>query len=246
MDCSLPGSSVHEILQAEVGCHALLQGIFPIQVPNPHTLCLLHWQAGSLPLAPDDAAVLLKLFLHHSHLRVQPVVVQSLIPVLLCDPTDCSTPDFPVLHHLLDLARIHVHWVTDAIQPPHPLSPPFPPALELMPSISVFSIELVLSIRWPKYWSFSFNISPSISIQHWIPNQIAINFIDWFDLLAVQETLRSLLQHHSLKASILQCRAFFMIQLSHVYILEKPYLWPYGPLSAKWRLCFLICCLALS
>ena len=219
MDCSLPGSSVHGILQAEVGCHALLQGIFPTQGLNPRILCLLHWQAGSLPLAPGDAAVLLKLFLHHSHLRAQAaVVVQSLIPVLLCDPTDCSTPGFPVLHDLLDLAQIHVRWVDDAIQPSHPLSPPFPPALKLRPSISVFSSELVLGIRWPKYWSFSFDISPSISIQHWIPSQISINFIDWFHLLAVQGTLKSLLQHHNLKASILQCPAFFMVQLSHVYM----------------------------
>ena len=104
----------------------------------------------------------------------------------------------------------HVHRVGDAIQPSHPLSSLSPPAFNL-PSIKVFSNESALCIRWPKYWSFS--ISP--------PNEYSglISFvIDWFDLLAVQGTLKSLLQHHSSKASILQHSAFFMVQLSHLYM----------------------------
>ena len=83
----------------------------------------------------------------------------------------------------------------------------------VLPSIGVFSNESVLLIRWPKYWSFSFNISPSN--EH--PGLISFR-MDWLDLLAVQGTLKSLLQHHSLKASILQCSAFFMVQLSHLYM----------------------------
>ena len=86
-----------------------------------------------------------------------------------------------------------------------------PPSI--FPSIRVFSNESVLSIRWPKYWSFSFSISPSNEYSGWIYFRI-----DWLDLLAVQETLKSLLQHHSSKASILQCSTFFMVQLSHPYM----------------------------
>ena len=85
--------------------------------------------------------------------------------------------------------------------------------LSIFSSIRVFSDELVLRIRWPKYWSFSLNISPSN--EH--PGLISFR-MDWLDLLAVQGTLKSLLQHHSLKASILQCSAFFIVQLSHPYM----------------------------
>ena len=114
-------------------------------------------------------------------------------------------------------------------------------------SIRVFSNESVLCIRWPKYWSFSFNISPSSEY-----SELTSSRIDWFDLLAVQGTLKSLLQHHSSKASILRCSAFFMVQFSwsnshiHTWLLEKPQLWLYRPLLAKQCLCFLICCLGLS
>ena len=85
--------------------------------------------------------------------------VAKLCP-LLCDPTDCSTPGFPVLHHLPEFAQIHVHWVGDAIQPSYPLSPPSSPALNFFQR-QIFPTELALHIRWPKYWSFSFSISPS-------------------------------------------------------------------------------------
>ena len=88
------------------------------------------------------------------------VVVQSLSRVPLWDPMDCSMPGFPVLHHFPEFSQTQVHWVNDIIQLSHPLSPPFPPAFNLS-SIRIFSNELTLHIRWPKYWSFSFSISPS-------------------------------------------------------------------------------------
>ena len=138
------------------------------------------------------------------------LVVQS-CPTL-CDPVDCSTPVFPVHHQLVELTQTHVHWVSDAIQPSHPLSfPSLPPPI--FPSIRVFSKESVFRIRWPKYWSFSFSISPSNEYSGLIPFRI-----DCFDILAVQGTLKSLLLHHNSKASILQLSAFFIVQLSHPYI----------------------------
>ena len=121
------------------------------------------------------------------------------------DPMDCSTPGFPVLHYLPEFVQTHVHWAHDAIQPSHPLSSLCPLLLlpSIFPSIRVFSNESALHIRWPKYWSFSFNISPSNE------HSGLISFrMDWLDLLAVQGTLKSLLQHHSSKASILRCSAF--------------------------------------
>ena len=124
---------------------------------------------------------------------------------------NCSTPGFPVLHQLPEFPQTQVHWVSDAIQPSHPLLSPSPPALNLSQHQGCFfSIELALPIRWPKYWSFSIRSSNEYSG--------LISFgIDWFDL-AVQGTLKSLLQHHSSKASILWCSAFFMVQLSHLYM----------------------------
>ena len=115
----------------------------------------------------------------------------------LCDPMDCSTPGLPVHHQLLEFTQTHVHRVGDAIQPSHPLSSPIPP------SSRVFSNESTLRMRWPKYCSFSFSISPSK--EH--PGLISFR-MDWLDLLAVQGTLKSLLQHHSSKASIHRCSAF--------------------------------------
>ena len=130
----------------------------------------------------------------------------------LCYPMDCNIPGFPVLHYLPEFVQTHVHWVSDAIEPSHPLLPPSPPALSLSQHQGLSS-ELTLGIRWPKYWSFSFNINPSNEYSGLISFRI-----DWFDLPAVQGTLKSLLQHPSSKASILWCSAFFMVQLSHLYV----------------------------
>ena len=122
---------------------------------------------------------------------------------------NCSTPGLPVQHQLLEPTQTPVHQVGDAIQPSHPLLSPSPPALNLSQH-QVFSKESAFRIRWPKYWSYSFNISPSKE------HSGLVSFrMDWLDLLAVQGTLKSLLQHHSSKASILQCSAFFTVQLSH-------------------------------
>ena len=125
---------------------------------------------------------------------------------------DCRIPGFPVLHRLPEFAEIHVHRVGDAIQPSHPLLSFFL-LPSIFPSIRVFSNESVLYIRWPKYWSFSFSISPSNEYSGLISFRM-----DWLDLLAVQGTLQSLLQHHSSKASILKHSAFFIVQLSHPYM----------------------------
>ena len=128
-----------------------------------------------------------------------------------CKLMDCGMSGLPVYHPLPEFTQTHVHWVGDAIQPSHPLHPLLLPLV--FPSIRVFSNESVLHIKWPKYWSFSFIISPSNDYSG------LISFgMDLFDLLAVQETLKSLLQHHNLKASVLQCSAFFMVQLSHPYM----------------------------
>ena len=123
-----------------------------------------------------------------------------------------STPGLPVHHQLPEFTQTHVHRVSDAIQPSHPccpllLLPPIPP------SIRVFSNESTLPMRWLKYWSFSYSIIPSK--QH--PGLISFR-MDWLDLLAVQGTLKSLLQHHSSKASILRRSAFFTVQLSHPHM----------------------------
>ena len=124
----------------------------------------------------------------------------------LCDPMNRSTPGLPVHHQLPESTQTHVHLVGDAIQPSHSLS-----SLLLLPSnfasIRVFSNESDLRIRWPNYWSFSFRTSPSNKYSGLISLRM-----DWLDLLAVQRTLKSLLQQHSSKASILQCSAFFIVQ----------------------------------
>ena len=138
--------------------------------------------------------------------------VAQLCPTL-CDCMDCSTPGLPVHHQLTEFTQTHVHWVGDAIQPYHLLSSPSPPPPSIFPSIRIFSNKSTLHIRWPKYWSFSFNISPSN--EH--PGLISFR-MDWLDLLTVQGTLKSLLQHHSSKASFLGHSAFFTVQLSHPYM----------------------------
>ena len=125
----------------------------------------------------------------------------------LCNPMDCSMPGLPVHHQLPELAQTHVHPVGDTSQPSNPLSSSLL-LPSIFPSIRVFSSESVLHIKWPKYWSFSFSISTSNEYSGLISFRI-----DWLDLLAVQGTLKSLLQYHSSKASILWLSAFFMVQL---------------------------------
>ena len=123
----------------------------------------------------------------------------------LCDPMNCSTPGFPVLHYLPEFAQTHVHWTSGAIQPSYPLS-----SLLLLPSIfpsiGVFSNESALHIMWPEYWSISFSTSPSSEYSGLIFFRIG-----WFDLLAAQGTPKSLLQHLNLKTSVLWCSVFFMV-----------------------------------
>ena len=120
-------------------------------------------------------------------------------------------PGFPVHHQLLELAQTHAHPVSDAFQPPCPLSSPSPPVRNHSENQG-FSSESALHIRWPKYWSFSFSISPFNEYSGLISFRM-----DWFDLLAAQGTLKCLIQHQNSKASILQCSAFFMVQLAHPY-----------------------------
>ena len=144
-------------------------------------------------------------------------VAQSCLTI--CDPMNRSTPGLAVHHQLPEFTQTHAHRVGDAIQPSHLchpllLLPPIPPSLR------VFSNELTLHKRSPKYWSFSFSISPSN--EH--PELISFR-MGWLDLLAVQGTLKSLLQHHCSKASIFWHSPFFTVQLSHPYM---TYRWPIG------------------
>ena len=129
----------------------------------------------------------------------------------LCYPMDCSTPVLPVPHQSQSLLKL---MSIKSVMPSNHLILLSPLLLlsSIFPSIRVFSNESVLHIRWPKYWGFSFSISPSNEYSGLISFRI-----DWFDLCAVQGTLKSLLQHHSSKAAILWCSAFFMVQLSHPY-----------------------------
>ena len=165
------------------------------------------------------SAFLFKPWSFHSSFRIpliQPILsrtccsVAQLCPVL-CDPMDCSTPGSLSITNsqsLLKLMSIELVMPSNHLILCYLLLQP-----SILPSIRVFSSELVLHIRWPKYWSFSFNIGPSNEYSRLISFRM-----DWLDLLAVQGTLRSLLQHHSSKASILQRSAFLIVQLSHPYM----------------------------
>ena len=140
--------------------------------------------------------------------------VQSLSRVWLCNPMNRCTPGLPVHHQLPESTQTHVRCVGDAIQPSHPLSSPSPPAPNPSQHLRIPTFQM----KWPKYWSFSFSISPSN--EH--PGLISFR-IDWLDLLAVQGTLKSLLQHHSSKASIFQRSAFSQSNCHiHTWPLEKP------------------------
>ena len=161
----------------------------------------------------------------------------------LCNPVDCSTPGFPVHHQLPELAQTHVHWVSDTIQPSHLLSPFSPPDFNLSQHQGLFQWVSSSHQVGPKYWSFSFSISPSNEYSGLISFRMY-----WLDLLAVQGTLKSLLQHLSSNVSIFLHSAFFMVQFSHPYMTTgKPIAltrWTF--VVAKQCLCFLICCLGWS
>ena len=136
----------------------------------------------------------------------------------LCDPMNCSMPGLPAHHQLPEFTQTHVHWV--AVPSNHLiLCHPLLLLPSIFPDIRVFSNESALRNRWPKYWSFSFNISPSN--EH--PGLTSFR-MNWLDLLTVQGTLKSLLQHHSSKVSILLPSVFFIVQHSHIHtwLLEKP------------------------
>ena len=148
----------------------------------------------------------------YNHLVLFSSVIQSC--TALCDPMDCSTPGLAVYHQLPEFTQTHVHWVSDAIQPSHPLSSPSPPAFSLAQHQGLFkwvssSHQVAKVLEY-----FSFNISPSNEYSGLISFRM-----DWLDLLAVQGTLKSLLQHHSSNASILWCSAFFIVQQSFKYYL---------------------------
>ena len=125
---------------------------------------------------------------------------------------DSSTPGFSVYHQLPEFTQNHDHQVSDAIQPSHPLLSPSPPAFSLSQHQGVFK-WVSSSHQLAKYWSFSFSISPSNEYSAPISSRM-----DWLDLLAVHGTLKNLLQHHSLKASIIWCSVFFIVQISHPYM----------------------------
>ena len=141
----------------------------------------------------------------------QLLLVSQLCPTL-CDPMECSTPGFPVLYYLPEFTQ---PMFIDSVMPSNHLILCHPLLLlpSIFPSIRLFSNESALCIRWPRYWSFSFSISPSNEYSGLISFRM-----NWLDFLAVQGTLKSLLQHHSSKASILQHLAFLIVQLSHSYM----------------------------
>ena len=142
-----------------------------------------------------------------------------------CDPMDCSRPGFPVLHHLLEFSQTHVHRVSDASN--HLILRPSPPAFNLSQHQGLF--------QWVCFWHQVAKVL-ELQLQHQSSSEYSelISFrTAWFDILAVQGTLKSLFQHHSWKASLLQLSAFFIVQLSHPWLLEKPQPWLDGHLFAK-------------
>ena len=197
MDCSPSDSSVHGILQARILEWVATPSSKGSSLFRECTCvsCLLRWQAS----------------LYHERCLGSPLdkaVVQSLSHVQLF--VTLWTAGFPVLHFLLEFAQTHVHWISDGFQPSHSLSPPSPSAFSLSQQQGLFN-ESAFCIRWPKYWSFRFSISPAKPTHSGL-----ISFrIDWFDHLETHGTLKSLLQNHNSKTSILWCSAFFMVQLSH-------------------------------
>ena len=196
-------------------------------------------QSWGKPRSQVNVPPFLPLSLIHAAINNGFSSVTQLCPTL-CDLMDCSTPGLPVHHHFPEFSQTQVRQVGE---PSNHLILCRPLLLlpSTFPSIRVFSNESTLRIRWPKYWSFSFSISPSN--EH--PGLISFR-MDWLDLLAVQRTLKSLLQHHSSKASVLQHSAFFRVQLSHPYMTTGkpialtrwtwlPYLTFFAGLSGVWE-----------
>ena len=197
-------------------CHHRAQGWVICVIQHLPTILHMVVCIGSIMSWYDVKKMALYIYDHPPPKLISSVKFSSVAQSCptFCDPMDYSTPGLPVHHQLPELTQTHVHWVSDAIQPSHPLSSSSPPAFDLSQHQSLFNKnESVLRIRWPKYWSFSFSISPSNEQSRLISFRM-----DWLDLLAVQGTLKSLLQHHSSKASILWCSAFFTVQLSHPYM----------------------------
>jgi len=167
------GKTVWNVLKKElkIGNHMILQSHSWAYIQRKQYFKKMHEPRW---MAKEDVVCMLLLFR-------RPIVSDS------CDPMDCSTPGLPVPHQLPEFAQVHVYCISDAAQPFHPLMPSFP-LLSVFPSTRDFSNESSLHIRWPKYWSFSFSISPSSEYSGLISLKI-----DWFDFLAVQGTFRSLL-----------------------------------------------------
>ena len=166
---------------------------------------LLHWQNSPSSITTISTK-------YSTYLLLCCCSVAQLCPTL-CDIMNCSTPAFPVLHHLPELAQTHIHWVGDAIQPSHPLSSPYPLALNLSQHQGLFQWVSSLHREAKVLEFFSFSISPSNEYSGLISSGM-----DWLYLLAVQGTFKSLLQHHSSKASIHWHSAFFMVLLSYLYM----------------------------
>ena len=156
------------------------------------------------------------------------VVVQLPSHVQFCSSMGCSTPGFWVPHHLLEFAQVHLYWVGDAIQPSYPLSSSSPPDLNLSQHQGLF--QWVSSLH---------QVAKILELQlQWDLGLISFK-TDWFDFLAVEGTLKSLLQHHSLKESILGAQSLWSNSHIHTWLLERPYPWLYKLSSAKWYLCLL-------
>ena len=180
-------------------------GILPDRGLNP---CLLHWQVDSLPLSYRESP-----FNFEWSQCCCCSTAKSCLT--LCNPMDCCTPGFPIPHYLPDFAQLRS---IESVMLSNHFIPHCPPLLLRLISLSIriFSNESAVCIKWPKYWNFSFSISSSDEYLGLISYKI-----DWFDLLAVQGTLKSLIQHHTSKASILQCSVFLMVQLLHPYMITR-------------------------
>ena len=202
-----------------VSCCSLLQGIFPTQGSNPglpHCRQILYQLShkGSPFICYHSVVHQALLSMEFSRQEYWSGSISSVAQShqTLCDPMDCSTPGFPIHHQLDQLMSIELVMPSNHLI----LCCPLLLLTSVFPSVRVFSNESVLHIRWPKYWSFSFSISPSNEY-----SGLTSFRMDWLDLLAVQGTLKSLLQHHVSKASILWYSAFFIVQLSHPYMTTR-------------------------